>query len=145
MKARSAVVALLAAACGGGANTGVAPSQSPEMALQGFMEAVADSNLPKMAEYWGTQRGSAAETNNPPDYPRRIEVMRAYLRGFSYRVVASQPSQAGGNIQSMVVELTREECRAQIPFEVVKASNGRWVIQSFDLSAVPSPVRPCPN
>ncbi len=115
------------------------------MALQGFMEAVADSNLPKMAEFWGTQRGSAAETNSPPDYPRRIEVMRAYLRGFSYKVLSSQPSLAGGNSQSMVVELTRPECRAQIPFEAVRTSSGRWVIQSFDLSAVPSPVRPCPN
>ena len=60
--------ALTLAACGGQASTSVAQNRQPEPAgdaeavVQQFMEAVADSNLAKMAELWGTAKGSAART-----------------------------------------------------------------------------------
>jgi len=106
------------------------------------MAAVADSNLPKMAEFWGTPNGSAAETGSPPDYPKRIEVMQIFLRGFSYRVLASTPN-PGRTEQAMAVSLDRGDCHKQVPFLVVKTQDNRWVIQSLDLNAVGTPNQPC--
>ncbi len=137
------VGAVLLVACGGTLST-VAPSPGPEYAVQEFMAAVADSNLPKMAEYWGTAKGSAAETGNPPNYPKRMEVIQIYLRGYSYRILASTPVDASRRAQSMEVEMVKGGCRSQVPFLVVKASNNRWVIQEFDLNVVGSPTQPCP-
>ncbi len=133
---------LLLAACGGQTST-LAPSPGPEYALQEFMAAVADSNLPKMAEYWGTAKGAAAEIGKPTDYPKRIEVMQLWLRGYSYRILASTPTDAGLTAQEMEVEMARGNCRRQVPFLVVKTGSDRWVIQSIDLNAVGSPMAPC--
>lgn len=134
--------ALLLAACGGQTST-LAPSPGPEYAVQEFMAAVADSNLIKMAEYWGTAKGAAGEIGQPADYPKRIEVMQLWLRGYSYRILASTPTDAGRAAQQMEVELVRGNCRKQVPFLAVRTSSARWIIQSIDLNAVGSPIMPC--
>ena len=137
-------VALLAA-CGGSSTRtqSTAPSPNPEYELHEFMAAVADSNLPKMAEFWGTANGSAAETGNPSDYPKRVEVMQIYLRGFSFRVVASVPVDATQSAQSMGVEMTRDDCIKSVAVTAVRTRTGRWVIQDIDLTALGSPAAPC--
>ena len=122
---------------------GAAPSPSPEFALNEFMAAVADSNLPKMAEFWGTAKGSAAETGNPSDYPKRVEVMQIYLRGFTYRLQASTPVDASRSAQSMQVQMIRGDCAKTVCMTAVRTNNDRWVIQEIDLTAVGSPAAPC--
>jgi len=136
------VVTALAFGCGGN-TTSVAPSPGPEYAVQEFMAAIADSNLPKMAEYWGTAKGSAAETGNPPDYPKRIEVIQLWMRGYTYRILASTPTDASRQAQSMEVQMAKGDCNKQVPFQAVKTASGRWVIQSIDLNALGSPMLPC--
>jgi hypothetical protein len=107
------------------------------------MAAVADSNLPKMAEFWGTAKGSAAETGTPTDYPKRVEVMQIYLRGFTYRLQASTPVDVTRSVQSMEVQMTRGDCRKSVSMTAVRTNNERWVIQEIDLTAVGSPAAPC--
>lgn len=136
---------LLLAACGGQTATTTAPlSPGPEYAVQEFMAAVADSNLTKMAQYWGTAKGAAGEIGSPQDYPKRIEVIQLWLRGYSYRILASTPTDAGRTAQDMQVEMFRGNCRRQVPFLAVKTKSDRWIIQSIDLNAVGSPGAPCP-
>ena len=60
------------------------------------MQAVADSNLQKMARLWGTSAGPAAKTNQPPDYERRIVVMQAYLRNDDYRIIVRRSGRRPG-------------------------------------------------
>ena len=152
MTKRWLVGVIILAACGGSQTSqggsptpdgGEAPSPSPEYALNEFMAAVADSNLPKMAEYWGTANGSAAETGKPVDYPKRIEVMQIYLRGFTFRLQASTPADATRMAQSMEVEMIRGDCSASVPMTAVRTSKNRWVIQEIDLTAIGSPAEPC--
>jgi len=137
------VGALLLAACGGGQTQTEAPSPGPEYAVQEFMAAVADSNLPKIAEYWGTSKGSASETGKPSDYPKRVQIIQLWLRGYTYRIIASTPTDASRAAQDIQVEMMRGDCRKQVPFLVVKTGSSRWVIQSIDLNAVGSPGTPC--
>ena len=137
------VGALLLAACGGQTTSTAAPSHGPEYAVQEFLAAVADSNLPKMAEYWGTAKGSAAEIGEPADYPKRIEVIQLWLRGYTYRIVGSTPTDASRVAQEMMVEMSKADCSKQVPFLAVKTSNSRWVVQSIDLNAIGSPAMPC--
>ncbi len=134
--------ALLLAACGSQTST-LSPSPGPEYAVQEFMAAVADSNLTKMAEYWGTAKGAAGEIGQPADYPKRIEVMQLWLRGYSYRILASTPTDAERTEQAMQVEMARGDCRKPVAFLAVKTNSARWVIQSIDLNAIGSPMRPC--
>jgi hypothetical protein len=133
-----AVLVLLA--CGGHAAP-VEPVHSAAAAVQGFMQAVADSNLAKMATLWGTANGPASQTRQPPDYERRIAIMRAYLQNESYRITSDVADSPGR--RSLLVEIRRESCSWSVPFTAIKARDGSWVVNQIDLTTAGNPARPC--
>jgi hypothetical protein len=133
---------LLLAACGGAAAPAPAkPSTSAAGTVQGFMQAVADSNLAKMAALWGTAKGPAAQTNDPPDWERRVAIMRSYLRNEASRIVSDAPD--GDARHAVQVELRRETCTWVVPFTVIKLADGSWIVNQVDLAAAGNPMRPC--
>ena len=138
------VSVVLLAACGGGTSTQNAapPAGSSSGAVRSFMQAVADSNLEKMASLWGTAAGPASKTNIPPDYRRRVAVMQAYLRNQSFRILSDQP-QATENRRAVQVELKRETCTWSVPFVAIKTADGTWLVTQVDLAAAGNPARPC--
>ncbi|HEV7364444.1 MAG TPA: hypothetical protein VGN76_01215 [Gemmatimonadales bacterium] len=135
------MTALLLAACGGQPAAPAQPAGSAAGVVQGFMQAVADSNLAKMATLWGTSSGPAAKTGQPSDYERRIVIMQAYLRNESFRITSDVPASA--DRRDLQVELKRQTCTWSVPFLVVKTGNGSWVINQVDLTAAGNPARPC--
>jgi hypothetical protein len=164
VKPRFIVVAapLVLAACGGGSGPGTSttgPAPSAEQAVRNFLQAAADSNVSRMAEFWGTSAGSAAKTGQPPDYQRRLTIMQVYLSGAPYRLVpggAAQIVPAAGdsgskmpgpaddtNTRQVVVELQRTGCTKYVPFMVVKATDNSWLVNQVDLAAAGHPKKPC--
>jgi hypothetical protein len=133
--------ALFLAACGGSAPAPVQPAKSASGVVNAFMQAVADSNLAKMATLWGTSRGPASQTRQPTDYERRIAIMRAYLRNESFRVTADMPE--GDSRRALQVEIRRQACTWSVPFVAVKTGDGSWVVNQVDLAAAGNPARPC--
>lgn len=133
----------LLVACGAGSGPQTArPATSPSGVVQGFMEAVADSNLAKMASLWGTAKGSAAKTREPSDYEKRVVVMQAYLKSEGYRLVSDLPE--GSPARHIVqVELRRPLCTRLVPFRVIQLADQSWVVNSIDLAAAGSPAKPC--
>jgi hypothetical protein len=139
-KQRWCWTAVLLAGCGGG-TAPVQPSTSAAAAVRSFMQAVADSNVDKMASLWGTANGPASQTRQPPDYERRVAIMQAYLRNDSFRVtsdIEETPTR-----RSLQVQLRRETCTWSVPFVSVKANNGSWLVNQVDLTAAGNPARPC--
>jgi len=142
------VVFLAAAAlgaCGGSAGQSSAapgPVTSPRGVVEQFLQAVADSNLKKMASLWGTSAGPAAATKQPPDYERRIIVMQAYLKNEGTAITGDTP--AGSPDRHVIqVELRRDLCTKTVPFTVLKLANGAWLVNQVDLAAAGNPARPC--
>ena len=134
---------LLVAACGGGGGAPAAePSTSASGAVRSFMQAVADSNIDKMASLWGTANGPASRTNQPPDYRRRVAIMQAYLRNQSFRITSDVPEN-DQNRRALQVEIRRETCTWSVPFVALKANNGNWLVTRVDLAAAGNPARPC--
>ncbi|HET6837795.1 MAG TPA: hypothetical protein VFH24_07105 [Gemmatimonadales bacterium] len=132
---------LLVAGCGGGSTAPVQPTTSAAAAVRGFMQAVADSNVDKMASLWGTANGPASQTRQPPDYERRVAIMQAYLRNDSYRVtsdVEETPTR-----RTLQVQLRRKTCTWSVPFVSLKTNSGSWLINQVDLTAAGNPARPC--
>lgn len=105
------------------------------------MQAVADSNLDKMASLWGTANGPASRTRQPADYERRIAVMRAYLRNDSFRLTSDVPESA--DRRAVQVEIKRQTCTWSVPFVAIKAGDGSWLVNQVDLTAAGNPARPC--
>jgi hypothetical protein len=131
-------------ACGGGSkpSTGVAPSAGPAEAVDAFMKAVADSNLTRMAELWGTSRGSAAQTGKPTDYQRRVAVIYTFLKGSTAKVLAEV--ERSDDKSTLAVEVARPDCRKRIPIMLEKTKDDRWMVTSIELGALGTPGRACP-
>jgi hypothetical protein len=135
--------ALLLAACGGGGGAQQAqPATSAAEAVQGFMRAVADSNIDKMASLWGTANGPASKTRQPPDWERRIVIMQAYLSNDSFRVTSDVPD-PDENRRAQQVEIKRQTCTWNVPFVSIKTRDGSWLVTQVDLTAAGNPARPC--
>jgi hypothetical protein len=141
IKQRWFVAALLLMSCGGGSPAPTQPATSAASAVQGFMKAVADSNLAKMASLWGTANGPASETRSPQDWQRRIAIIQAYLQNDSYRLTAEGPG-SDENHRDFQVEIKRQTCTWSVPFVAVK-SGQRWLVTQVDISAAGNPARPC--
>jgi hypothetical protein len=142
-KQRCIGAVLLLTACGGGGGASAAkPAASASGAVRSFMEAVADSNLDKMASLWGTASGPAAKTKQPPDYQRRVAIMQAYLRNQSFRIISDVQEQSPDR-RAVQVELKREACTWNVPFVALKAAGGSWLVTQVDLAAAGNPARPC--
>jgi hypothetical protein len=140
IKQRWCGAVLILLACGG-RTAPVGPVHSAADAVQGFMRAVADSNLAKMATLWGTANGPAAKTHQPSDYERRIAIMQAYLQNQSYRVTSDVPESP--DRRSLLVEIKRQTCTWSVPFVAIKARDGSWLVTQIDLTAAGNPARPC--
>ncbi|HEX9892823.1 MAG TPA: hypothetical protein VGA78_02820 [Gemmatimonadales bacterium] len=141
MRALTVLFLVLLAACGGGSTASVEPDPGPNAALDQFIRAVSDSNLARMAQLWGTSSGSAAETGKPSDYPRRIAIIHAYLRGSKVKVLA-EPERSSSRAV-LLVEVTRDDCRRQVPFTLTRTGQGQWLVEAIELGVLGSPGRPC--
>jgi hypothetical protein len=105
------------------------------------MKAVADSNLAKMATFWGTASGPASKTHQPADWQRRIAVMQAYLQNDSFRVTADVPG-SDLNHRDLQVEIKRQTCTWSVPVVAVKSGEG-WLVTQIDISVAGNPARGC--
>lgn len=131
---------LLLTGCGGG-SAPVQPTTSAAGAVRSFMQAVADSNVDKMAGLWGTASGPASQTRQPPDYERRIAIMQAYLRNDSFTVTSDVAE--SDTRRSLQVELKRKSCTWSVPFVSIRTASGSWLVNQVDLTAAGNPARPC--
>jgi hypothetical protein len=143
IQAHHFLFAAVLAGCGGGSGPAtVAPSNSAKGAVESFMQAVADSNLTQMANFWGSSGGPAARTKQPPDYERRIAIMHAYLRNESHRIVSDTP-QGDGTRHALQVEIRRQLCSWLVPFTAIKLGDGTWIVSQVDVTAAGNPAQPC--
>ena len=138
---------LLAAACGGGSPATPAPEPegSPEVVVTQFLRALSDSNIAGITNLWGTERGPASVTRQPPEYYRRAEIIQSYLTHDTARIVSVTPVAATPANRTVVVELARRGCTQRVPFVTVPYRGG-WLVSSVDLDAAGNPKRSCgPN
>lgn len=142
------VISLLAA-CGSSTAADPArpagPATSADGAVRGFLKGVTDSNLTAMATHWGGAGGPAIRTNQPPDWEKRMVVMQAYLAKADYRIVSDVGAGTDAATRSLSVELRRPECVRVVPFTVIRAADGSWLVNQVDLASAGSPVKPCPG
>lgn len=134
---------VLGAALAGPVRLAAQGPQSPEAALTAFMRAVDDSNMTRMMQLWGTEKGSAAKTKQPPDYQKRVFIMYTYLKGTTYHVSGTQPDTSSATRRVLLVEFRRNECKGQTLVRSVKTKTEGWLINSIDLAAIGTPGRQC--
>lgn len=141
---------LLIAACGGGAVQSAAPNENAataDGAVRQFLQAVADSNINRMARYWGTSKGPAGLTGQPADYLQRMTVTQAFLRNSPYRVVGMNPLDKSRML--VTAEFTRgasgaTTCKKNMDIETRDlGTKYGWIVTAMDLNQVGSPGKAC--
>lgn len=116
---------------------------TPEAAVEQFMKAVSDSNLNRMSELWGTEKGSSASTRTPNDRAKRIYIMYSYLKGGTSRVATQAVHVPDSDKKrQLLVDFRRGDCTKMVPFTTVESKDG-WLVNAIDLNAVGVPGRNC--
>ena len=127
------------AAAGTGA---VRPADSATAAVQGFMQAVADSNLDPMAALWGTAKGPAAGPTSRQTTSGGSRSCRPTSAHDDSRIASDVPDGIGTR-HAVQVQLRRQACTWTVPFGVIQLSDGSWIVNQVDLTAAGNPARPC--
>jgi hypothetical protein len=155
------IVLLFAAACAsGGPSRGsdIAPSE-PLTSLDRFLGAADDRDLVAMGYLFGTMDGPVANTGSTvgcgfkrfgswlgmgercrswQEVELRLDLIATILEHDSYEVIESRPV-AGKKARTtrFTVDLVRprDTIRA-VPFELVQAGQGRWLVEYIDLEKI---------
>lgn len=108
-----------------------------------FLAAVNARDLDRMALLWGTERGPSTVSNpNTPEVRRRqLEIMQRVLASDSYRVTGNEAITGAPERRRLMVELVRGERRASVPFTMIAARTGGWLVWEVDLDVAMSLVR----
>ena len=142
---RAAVLLAVLALAACRARTGpVAPAPDvPEETVSQFLAAVNVRDLDRMALLWGNERGpSTVSSPNSPEVQRRqLEIMQRVLVHDSHRVASSEPLAGTPQKRRLMVEMARGERRALVPFTLVAARTGGWLVWEVDLEVAMALVR----
>lgn len=113
---------------------------TPAKAVEEFMHALADSNLTRMAELWGTAKGPVSKTR-PTGYEKRIIIMQAMMHGVEVKTLGDVPADKGG-MRTVTTQLAHNGCRVTIPVNAVKTKEG-WLVHDFDAVEASRINQPC--
>jgi hypothetical protein len=112
---------------------------TPSGAVEEFMRALADSNLTRMAELFGSAKGPVAKTKTK-DYQKKILIMQLFLHGAQAQTLGDVPGKDG--MRTVTTLLSNRGCKVTIPVNVVKADEG-WLVHDFKLEDAAEVNKPC--
>lgn len=143
MPTRIRGVVLLAALLAGPAalSAQAGPAATPAGAVEEFMRAASDSNVTRMAELFGTDKGSA-RSGAVKDYGKRMVIMQAMLAGVQTRATGEVASPRKDQ-RIVTAEVSRGACRVNVPFTTIYHKRDGWLVRSFDLEQVTQVNQPC--
>lgn len=137
------LAAAVLAACGGPRPTTQNPAPSaPEQTVAQFLAAANAADLERMASLWGDRRGPSNVTNTIPPEQRqtRLTIMQRLLGSDEHRVLRESNEPEGARL--LQVELVRGTRRFTVPFTLVPARTGGWLINQIGLDAAMPPTQP---
>lgn len=141
---RNLVILMLGAvaACGGRTPATLSPApDAPEATVEQFLAAVREADLGRMAELWGDERGPSivSSRGSPRARQQRLTIMQRVLQNDEHRVVRTETPASRPNWRVLHVELVREGRRFVVPFTLVIARTGGWLIQNVGIEAAIPP------
>ncbi len=136
------MAAAVLVACGGSRSTPQNPAPSaPAQTVAQFLAAANASDLERMASLWGDRQGPSNVTNTIPADQRqtRLTIMQRLLAADEHRVLRESNEPEGARV--LQVELVRGTRRFTVPFTLVEARTGGWLINAIGLDAAMPPSR----
>lgn len=143
--------------------SGGAPGVGPALSVERFLRASNAGDLEAMARLFGTAEGAIAEARGNAlscffraigsvfgvsqtclsrfDIERRMDAIARILRHDDYRLTGEEPVPARRHPTTrMLVSLRRGDREYPgVPFVVVRAPDGRWLIEQIGLEQITNP------
>ncbi len=110
-------------------------------AVQEYIRAASDSNLTRMAQLFGTDKGNAIRLKLP-DLDKRMVVTSAYLSHTRVRTLGEVRGMHP-NERTVTTEIALGSCKVVIPVLAVHSRDDGWLVRNLDLSKVQSLHSPC--
>ena len=143
---RSLSLVLLAtlAACGGAATAGgaapssaPAPAQGPTEVVERFLRLAASRSYLQMGQLFGTLEGPITNRDPEPQVERRMFAIANILQNERF-VIRGQQAIPGRGLETLqiAVQITQQGKVKEVPFVVVRAGNGGWLVEQVDLQAL---------
>lgn len=113
-----------------------AKANSASAAVEEYIKAAADSNLKRMPELFGTDKGSAARVGLPGGgLEKRMIFTQAWLAHSSVRAL-SELGGAKPNERIVTTEIARNGCKVVVPVVAVNSKSDGWLVRNLDLDLV---------
>ena len=111
-------------------------AKSASAAVEEYIRAASDSNLKRMAELIGTDKGSAARVGLPGgSVEKRMVFTQAWLSRAAVRAL-SEIGGEKGNERIVTTEIARNGCKVVVPVVAVNSNKDGWLVRNLDLDLV---------
>jgi hypothetical protein len=139
-----AVLFVALAACGGVATPAqsqapAAPAQAtgPAEVVERFLRLASTRSYLQMGQLFGTVEGPITSRDPQAQVERRMYAIADILQNerFVIRGQQSIPGR-GAEVMQLTVQVTRGGQRRDVPFVVVRANNGGWLVEQIDLQVL---------
>ena len=90
-----------------------------------------------MAQLWGDERGpsTVSSPNSPAVQRQQLEIMQRLLTADEHHVTGTEVVAGEHQRRRLQVELLRGTRRATVPFVLVEARTGGWLINTIGIDA----------
>ncbi|MEI2721010.1 MAG: hypothetical protein V9E87_12900 [Gemmatimonadales bacterium] len=102
-------------------------------AVEEYIRAASDSNLVRMGQLFGTDKGSLMG-RRVEGTDKRMMITQAYLHGVKVRAL-SEVHGAKGNERIVTTEIARGACKVVLPVTAVESNKEGWLVRNLDLDA----------
>lgn len=124
-----------------GATAQGAKATSASQAVEEYIRAASDSNLVRMAELFGTDKGTLTR-QHVAGADKRMVILHAYLGGVKVRAL-SEVLGAKSNERIVSTEIARGPCKVVLPVTAVQSSKDGWLVRNLNLDAAREVNLPC--
>lgn len=132
---RHLVILALGAAVACGHRASVAPlPASPAETVEAFLAAANAANLERMEGLFGDERGPVSQTRRNSDAVRtqQMTIFQHLLHGEAHEITATDATTP--DKPKLSVAITQGTRRFTVPFTMVRAQQGGWLVWQIDLT-----------
>ena len=141
-----AVLFAALAACGGAATSAAsqaappsAPAQAagPAEVVERFLRLASTRSYLQMGQLFGTVEGPITSRDPQPQVERRMYAIADILQNDRFVISGQQGIPGRGpEATQLTVQMTRGGQTRDVPFVVVRANNGGWLVEQIDLQVL---------
>jgi hypothetical protein len=100
-------------------------------AVKEYIRAASDSNLSRMEELFGTDKGNSIHIH-VADLQKRMVITQAYLARVSARIMGEVPG-AKNHEKDVTTELSVGSCRVVTSVTAVQSAKDGWLVRNLNL------------